>query len=104
GRYKHQFRRPLPSDCHRHLRTYARSIAAERTDRISDRTPRRDEHMHQEAPAIRRRRNFFDEQTGDAIAGIVICESEVQGSLHLPAELPGLPLSPPVRGPAVRLA
>jgi hypothetical protein len=76
GRYKHQFRW-LPSDCHRHLRTYARSIAAERKDRISDRTARRDEHMHQEAPAIRRRRNFFDEQTGSAIAGIVICEREV---------------------------
>lgn len=33
--------------------------------------------MHKEAPAIRSRRNFFDEQTGDAIAGTVICEREV---------------------------
>jgi hypothetical protein len=33
--------------------------------------------VHQEAPAVRGRRHFFDEQTGDAIAGIVICECEV---------------------------
>jgi hypothetical protein len=33
--------------------------------------------VHQEAPAIRSRRNLLDEQTGDAIAGIVICEREV---------------------------
>jgi hypothetical protein len=59
--------------------------------------------VHQEAPAIRRRRNFFDEQTGDAIAGIVICEREVYGSLHLPAELPGLPLRLPVRRPAIKI-
>jgi hypothetical protein len=104
GRYKQQFGRPLPSDCHGHLRPYPRSIAAECTDRFGDRAACRDEHVHQKAPAIRGRRNFFDEQTGDAIAGIAICECEVQGSLNLPAELPGLPLCLPVRGPAVGLA
>jgi hypothetical protein len=104
GRHKQQFRRPLPGNCHGHFRTYPRSIAAERTDCISDRAASRDEHVHQEAPAIRDGGNFFDEQTGDTIAGIVICEGEVYGSLHLPAELPGLPLRLPVRRPAVGLA
>src|SRR5450432_473622 len=104
GRYKQQFGRPLPADCHGHLRTYPRSIAAECSDRFGDWAVFRDEHVHQEASAIRGRRNFFDEQTRDAIAGIAICEREVQGSLHLPAELPGLPLCLPARRPAVGLA
>jgi hypothetical protein len=91
GRYKQQFRRPLPGNCHGHFRTYPGSVAAERSDGISDRAACGDHHVRQEAAAIRGRSNFFDEQAGDAIAGIMICKGEVQCSLNLPAELPGLP-------------
>src|SRR5258708_23943274 len=100
GRYKRQFRRPLPSDCHRHLRTETRSIAAEGADCIRDRAAVRDEHVRQEASAIRRRRNVLDEQSVDAIARIPIFEREVSRSLHLPAELPGPSWCLPVTRPA----
>ncbi len=67
-----------------------------RTDRISDRASCWNEHVDQKATAVWRRRDFLDEQTVDAIIGIVIFECEVQGSLDLPAELLGLSLFLPV--------
>src|SRR5260370_23766359 len=74
---KEQFRRPLPSDRHGNLRTETRCIAAERTDGISDRAARRNEHVHQEATAIRSRKNVLHKQTTDALAGIAIRQVEV---------------------------
>ena len=62
---------------------------------ISYWTIRRDDHMHQKVPAIRRRRNVFDEQLVQAIVGVAIGQREIQRALYLSAELPrfsfGLP-------------
>ena len=47
--------------------------------------------MHQEAPAIRGRKNLLDEKIVDAIANVAIREREVQRPLYLPTELLCLP-------------
>ena len=47
--------------------------------------------MHQEAPAIRGRKNLLDKKIVDAIANVAIREREVQRPLHLPTELLCLP-------------
>lgn len=77
SRYKTQLRRSLPSDCRGYFRTEPRSFATERNHRISNRHAGWDEHVHQEAPAIRGRKNVLDEQIVDAIANVAICECEV---------------------------
>jgi len=53
--------------------------------------------MHQEAPAIRGRKNLLDEKIVDAIANVAIREREVQRPLHLPTELLCLPFGLTVR-------
>lgn len=52
--------------------------------------------MNQKPAAIWCRRHAFDEH---AVDGAVVCQSKVQGSLNLPAELLGLALSLPGRRP-----
>jgi len=71
---------------------------------VGDRLAGRDDHLHQEASAIRCRKDLLDEQTVHAVVGIAICEREVQGSLHLPAELSYLTLCLPVRRPGTGIA
>ena len=51
--------------------------------------------MHQEAPAVRGRRNFLDKQIGDALANLPSLERQIERSLHLPAKLLGFPLGLP---------
>jgi hypothetical protein len=48
--------------------------------------------MYQEAPAIRGRRNIFNVDTINALAGTTVCERQAQGSVDLPAKLSSLPL------------
>ena len=72
NRDKRQLRRPLPSNGHGHLRTETRSITAEGIDRIRDRAVGRYDHVHQEAPAIRGRRNVLDKHIVEDIASITI--------------------------------
>jgi hypothetical protein len=90
-RYKTQFRRSLPSDCHRYLRAETRGIPLERGNGIHNRPPLRDNHVHQEPPAIRGRRNLVCEQTADVFGCTSAFERQVQGSLDLPTKLSGLP-------------
>jgi len=96
-RHKTQFRRSLPSDCHRYLRTETRGITLERGNGICHRPPLRDNHVHQESPAIRGRRNLLHEQTADIFVYKPAFERQVQGSLDLPTNLSGLPFCLPIR-------
>ena len=64
-------------------------------ERLRDRPFGRNEYVHQEVAAVRRRCHIFDEQIAQGIIHVSICEREVQGSLYLSAELPCLPLSLP---------
>jgi hypothetical protein len=52
--------------------TETRSITAEGTDRIRDSAVGWYDHVHQEAPAIRGRRNVLDEHIVEDIASITI--------------------------------
>jgi hypothetical protein len=67
SRHKTELWRPLPADCKGHLRTESRSLAPECSHRIDDRQARRDNHVHQEVPTIRGRKNLLDEKTIGAI-------------------------------------
>ena len=53
--------------------------------------------MHQKVSAVRGRRDFLDEQIGDAVANIPGFERQVERSLHLSAKLLGFPLCLPSR-------
>jgi len=97
SRNKKQFRRPLPAYCRGNLGAQSRSFASEYGHRIGDRQARRDNHVHQEVPAIRGRKNLLDEEIIDAAANVAVSKREVQRTLHLPAELPSLPLRLTVR-------
>jgi hypothetical protein len=95
GRYEREFRRALPRDGHGDLRTEARPISAECAERLRHRPVDRDDHVHQQVPAVGRRRHLLDEQIVDAIVGMAIREREVECPLHLSAELTRLSLSLP---------
>jgi hypothetical protein len=51
--------------------------------------------VHQQVPAVWRRRNVFNEQIVQAIVGMPICQREIQCALYLSAELPRLPFNLP---------
>ena len=72
-------------------------MASECSHRIDDRQTRRNNHVHQEVPAIRSRKNLLDEKIADTIANVAIREREVQCALHLPAELLRFPFGLTVR-------
>jgi hypothetical protein len=57
--------------------------------------------MHQQVPAVRRRRHLVDEQLVQAIILVPISQGEVERPLHLPAELLRLAFALPTRGQAV---
>ena len=97
SRSKTQLRCPLSTYCQGHLRAESRSLASECSHRIDDRQARWDNHVHQEVPAIRGRKNLLDEKIVDAIANVAIREREVQRTLYLPAELLCLPFGLTVR-------
>jgi hypothetical protein len=98
SRNKTQLWCPLPTYRRSDLRAKSRSLAPECSHGIDDRQARRDNHVHQEVPAIRGRKNLLDEKIVDAIANVAIREREVQRTLHLPTELLCLPLGLTVRG------
>jgi hypothetical protein len=95
GWYERQFRRPLPSDRRRDLRAEPRDISTERTERLGHCAVRRYDNVHQQVPAVRRRRDVLDEQIVQAVVGVPICQREIQRALYLSAELPRLPLGLP---------
>jgi hypothetical protein len=95
GWYERQFWRPLPGDRRRDLRAEARGISTERTECLGHRPFRRYDNVHQQVPAVRRRRNFLDEQIVQAVIGVPICQREIQRALYLSAELPRLALGLP---------
>jgi hypothetical protein len=77
SRYETQFGRTLPSDCRCYFRAETWSFAPERNHRISDGHANRDDHLHQEPPAIRSRKNVLDEQILGSIANAAIRKREV---------------------------
>jgi hypothetical protein len=103
-RNKIQLRCPLPTDCGGHLRAKSRSLTPECGHRIDDGQARRDNHVYQEVPAVRCRKNLLDEKIVDAVANVAIREREVQRPLYLPTELLSLPFGLPVRRRVARLA
>jgi hypothetical protein len=74
SRNKTQLRRPLPTYCRGHLRAESRSLASKCSHRIDDRQTDRNNHVHQEVPAIRGRKNLLDEKIVDAIGNVAIRE------------------------------
>ena len=101
ARYKGQLRRTLASDGHRDLRTEAWRISTERAESVRYGPVDRDYHMHQQVPAVRRRRHVLDEQVVQAIVGNAICERQVECPLHLSTELTCLSLSLSTRGKTI---
>src|ERR1051325_7243680 len=77
SRSKTQLRRPLPTYRRSHLRPESRGLASESSHRIVNREASRDNHVHQDAPAIRRWKNLLDEKIAEAIANVAIREREV---------------------------
>src|SRR5260370_20144005 len=76
SRNETQLRCPLPTYCRGHLRAESRSLAYECSNCIDDRQARRDNHAHQEVPAISGRENLLDEKNVDAIANVAIRKRE----------------------------
>ena len=95
GRHERQLRCSLPCDGHGDLRTEARRISAKCAERLADGPVRRNDDVHQEVPAVGRRRNVLDEQIVQAIVGMPIRQREIQRTLNLPAELPRLSFTLP---------
>jgi hypothetical protein len=73
--HKAELRRPFASDCRGHLGTKPWGCATEFRDGIGNLAISRDDHMHEQATAIRRWKDFLDEQFVEAAAAI--CKSEV---------------------------
>ena len=84
--YERQLRRTLTRDGHGDFRTEAWRISTERAERLRYRPVDRDDHVHQQVPAVRRRRHVLDEEIVHAIVGIAICERQVECPLHLSTE------------------
>src|SRR5688572_15424045 len=93
--HERQFGRTLARDRHRDFRTEAWRISTERAERLRYRTVDRDDHVHQQVSAVRRRRHVLDEQIVHAIVSIAICERQVECPLDLSTELPCLSFSLP---------
>jgi len=94
-RHERQLRRTLPRNRAGDFRSQARRIPTEGAERVIDASVTRYDHVHDEVPAVRRRRHVVNEQIVQAIVGMSICQRKVQGPLNLSAELPcfsiGLP-------------
>jgi hypothetical protein len=95
GWYERQLRRTLTRDRHRHFRAEAWRISTQRAERLRHRPICRDDHVHQQMPAVRGRRDLLDEQIVHAIVGMAICERQVECPLDLSTELTRLSLSLP---------
>jgi hypothetical protein len=100
--YERQLRRTLARNGHGDFRTEAWRISTERAERLRYRTVDRDDHVHQQVPAVRRRRHVLDEQIVHAIVSIAICERQVECPLYLSTELACLSFSLPTRGKTIR--
>src|SRR3989442_9481048 len=74
GWYERQFRRTLPRDGHGDFRTKAWRISTECAERLRHRSVDRDDHVHQQVPAVGGWRHFLDEQIVNAIVDTAICE------------------------------
>ena len=95
GRYERQFGRTLARARHRDFRTEAWRISTECAERLRHRPVSRDDHVHQQMPAVRGRRYLLDEQIVHAIVGMAICERQVECPLDLSTEITCLSFSLP---------
>ena len=85
-----QLRRTLPGDRHRDLRTESGRLPTKCAERLGHWAVHRDDHMHEQVPAVRRWRHILNEQIVQAVVCVPIGEREIQRTLYLSAELPRL--------------
>jgi hypothetical protein len=76
----------------------------ERRERLGHRALRRYDDVHQQVSAVRRRRNVFHEQIGQAVIGMSIGQRKIQCALDLSTELPRLAFGLPARGKTIGCA
>jgi hypothetical protein len=95
SRHERQLWRTLTRDGHGDFRTEPWRISTERAERLRYRAVDWDDHVHEEVPAVRRRRHVLNEQIVQAIVGMPICQREIQRALYLSAELPRLSFNLP---------
>jgi len=95
GWYERQFGRTLTRDGHGDFRTEAWAISTECAERLRHRPVSRDDHVHQQMPAVRGRRYLLDEQIVHPIVCMALSERQVECPLDLSTELTRLSFSLP---------
>jgi hypothetical protein len=93
--HERQLRRTLPGNGHSDLRTEARRVFPKCAECLRHKAVGWDDYVHQEVPAVRRRRHVLNEQIVQAIVAMPICQCQIERTLYLPAKLPRLSFNLP---------